>query len=85
MVSHHDNSAANPRQQFDPPRDIHFGEATHEEMSIAFTSIVFDDEELNLQPVLPQEMITKNQAQEAARLAASPEAAASTETSGTGL
>jgi hypothetical protein len=85
MVSHHDNSAENPDQQFDPPRDIHFGEATHEEMSIAFTSVVFDDEELNLEPVLPKEMITKNQAEEAARQAASAEAAASTETSGSGL
>ena len=85
MVSHHDNSAANPRNQFDPPRDIHFGEATHEEMSIAFTSFTVDDEDLNLEPVLPKELITKNQAQEAARLAASPEGATSTETSGSGL
>jgi hypothetical protein len=85
MVSHHDNSAANPNQQFDPPRDIHFGEATHEEMSIAFTSIMFDEEDLNLTPVLPQEMITKNQAKEAARVATSADAATSTETSGSGL
>ena len=84
MVSHHDNSAANPRNQFDPPRDIHFGEATHEEMSIAFTSFTIDDEELNLEPVLPKELITANQAKEAARLAASPEAETSTETSGSG-
>jgi hypothetical protein len=84
MVSHHDNSAANPRNQFSPPRDIHFGEATHEEMSIAFTSFVVDDEDLKLEPVLPREMITANQAKEAARLAAaagSPEAPA---TSGSG-
>jgi hypothetical protein len=54
-------------------------------MSIAFTSVVFDDEELNLEPVLPKEMITKNQAREAARLAASAEAATSNETSGSGL
>jgi hypothetical protein len=84
MVSHHDNSAANPRQQFSPPRDIHFGEATHEEMSIAFTSITMDAEDLNLQPVLPTELITANQAKEAARVAASPEAAKSTETAGSG-
>jgi len=84
MVSHHDNSVANPRNQFSPPRDIHFGEATHEEMSIAFTSIVLDDEDLNLQPVLPTALITANQAQEAARLAASPEAERSTETAGSG-
>ena len=84
MVSHHDNSAANPNSQFDPPRDIHFGEATHEEMSIAFTSFTIDDEDLNLEPVLPTELITRNQAKEAARLAASPEAAKSTETAGSG-
>jgi hypothetical protein len=71
MVSHHDNSAANPRNQFDPPRDIHFGEATHEEMSIAFTSVVFDDQELAVEPVLPEALIEANRAKEAARLAAS--------------
>ncbi|HEX2463317.1 MAG TPA: hypothetical protein VHR17_01755, partial [Thermoanaerobaculia bacterium] len=61
------------------------GEATHEEMSIAFTSFTIDDEDLKLEPVLPTELITRNQAQEAARLAASVEVATSIEASGSGL
>jgi hypothetical protein len=84
MVSHHDNSAANPRNQFDPPRDIHFGEATHEEMSIAFTSVVFDDEQLDVEPVLPQALIEANRAKEAARQSALPAAPQAPDTAGSG-
>lgn len=32
-----DNSAANPNQLFDPPRDVEFGEETNDEMCYAFT------------------------------------------------
>jgi hypothetical protein len=50
VVSHHDNSAANPNQGFDPPRDIHFGESTDDEMAFATLAYTLDDEALNIAP-----------------------------------
>jgi hypothetical protein len=53
VVSHHDNSAANPNQGFDPPRDIRFGESTDEEMAFATLAYTLDDEALNVTPAPP--------------------------------
>jgi hypothetical protein len=36
-----DNSAENPDQFFDPPRDIRYGERTDEEMCFGFTLVSF--------------------------------------------
>ena len=46
VVAHHDNSAANPNQQFDPPRDIFSGEATDVEMAFMSLAYTLDDQDL---------------------------------------
>jgi hypothetical protein len=53
MVAHHDNTAANPNQQFDPPRDIYFGEATDAEMALMSIAYTLDDQDLAIEPELP--------------------------------
>jgi mono/diheme cytochrome c family protein len=54
LVAHHDNSAANPNQQFDPPRDIFFGEATDAEMALMSVAYTLDDQDLAIEPELPR-------------------------------
>jgi hypothetical protein len=53
VVAHHDNSAANPNQQFDPPRDIFFGEATDAEMALMSVAYTLDDQDLAIEPEAP--------------------------------
>jgi hypothetical protein len=55
VVSHHDNSAENPNQKFHPPRDVHYGESTDEEMAFATLAYTLDSENLNITPTLPPE------------------------------
>ena len=50
MVAHFDNSATNPRNANRPPKDIHWGEATYDEMCIAFMEITRDAEHLSIMP-----------------------------------
>jgi hypothetical protein len=71
MVAHHDNSAENPDNPFDPPRDVAHGEATTDEMAVAWTLYTLDREQLALEPVIPEAMIAANQRKERARLAGS--------------
>jgi hypothetical protein len=52
-VAHHDYSAANPNRQFDPPRDIFFGEATDAEMALMSVAYTLDDQDLAIEPELP--------------------------------
>jgi Copper type II ascorbate-dependent monooxygenase, C-terminal domain len=42
----YDNSASNPRNPNDPPKPVSWGEATTDEMCIAFLAITFDNEHL---------------------------------------
>ena len=44
MVAHFDNSADNPVNPSKPPRDVHWGEQTTDEMCIGFLGITYDDE-----------------------------------------
>lgn len=53
MVAHHDNSADNPANRFNPPIDVKWGEATHEEMSHVWLGYTYADENLDIQPVPP--------------------------------
>jgi hypothetical protein len=46
VVSHYDNSAANPRNPNKPPKPIHWGEATTDEMCIGFVGIVKTGQDL---------------------------------------
>jgi len=48
MLSHHDNSASNPANPNKPPKDIHFGEATNDEMAIAWVNYLVDDENVSV-------------------------------------
>jgi hypothetical protein len=54
MVAHFDNSAANPANPSSPPREVHWGEQTTDEMCIGFVQWTRDDEHLNNQPPRPQ-------------------------------
>jgi hypothetical protein len=53
MISHHDNSAENPANPSNPPKDVHWGEATDEEMAHAWLSFTYADEKLNVIPTPP--------------------------------
>ncbi|WP_309720996.1 redoxin family protein [Armatimonas sp.] len=44
LRARYDNSAANPRQPNNPPKDVAWGEATTDEMSIAFIGYIADNE-----------------------------------------
>ena len=44
LVAHYDNSAANPHNPNNPPKQVVFGEQTTNEMCFAFFSYTFDDE-----------------------------------------
>ncbi len=50
MLSHHDNSAANPANPNKPPKDIKFGEATDDEMAIAWVNYLVDEENVGATP-----------------------------------
>ncbi len=52
MASVHDNSTANPFNP-DPTADVRWGEETHNEMSIAFLPLIWDDEVLDVRPEWP--------------------------------
>lgn len=53
MISHHDNSADNPANPSNPPKDVAWGEATDEEMAHAWLSYTYADEKLNITPTPP--------------------------------
>jgi len=44
LVAHYDNSAANPKNPNNPPKQVTFGEQTTNEMCFAFFSYTFDGE-----------------------------------------
>ncbi len=46
VVSHYDNSASNPRNPNKPPKPMHWGEATTDEMCIGFVAIVKTGQDL---------------------------------------
>jgi hypothetical protein len=46
LVAHYDNSTANPQNPNNPPREARWGEATTDEMCIAFLGITIDAENL---------------------------------------
>jgi Copper type II ascorbate-dependent monooxygenase, C-terminal domain len=46
LTAHYDNSAANPRNPNQPPKAVRWGEATTDEMCIAFLGITIDGENL---------------------------------------
>ena len=46
MVAHFDNSAGNPANPSDPPKDVSWGEQTTDEMCIGFMQLTRDDEHL---------------------------------------
>jgi hypothetical protein len=50
MVAHFDNSADNPSNPNSPPRDVHWGEQTTDEMCIGFLQLIQDDEHLGNKP-----------------------------------
>ena len=50
MVAHFDNSAANPANPNSPPKDVHWGEQTTDEMCIGFLQRTYDDQHLNNRP-----------------------------------
>jgi hypothetical protein len=50
MKAHFDNSAKNPSNPNSPPRDVHWGEQTTDEMCIGFMQMTFDDEHRKNQP-----------------------------------
>jgi len=47
LTAHYDNSAANPRNPNSPPKDVRWGEATTDEMALAFVGFTLDAENLN--------------------------------------
>lgn len=53
MVAVHDNSADNPNNPSDPPQDVHWGEASDEEMAIAFFGYLKDNEKVSIEPTPP--------------------------------
>lgn len=53
MDSVHDNSASNKANPHNPPIDVKWGEATDEEMAIAWVGYTKDDEDLNVTPKPP--------------------------------
>lgn len=57
MVSVHDNSAANPFNPYNPPIDMAWGEATNEEMAHVWILFTYDDEELNIIPNDPAQVL----------------------------
>ncbi len=50
MLAHFDNSAANPANPNSPPRDVHWGEQTTDEMCIGFYQVTHDAEHLDGRP-----------------------------------
>jgi peroxiredoxin len=46
VVSHYDNSASNPRNPNKPPKPMHWGEATTDEMCIGFVALVKTGQDL---------------------------------------
>ncbi|HUP46038.1 MAG TPA: ascorbate-dependent monooxygenase [Thermoanaerobaculia bacterium] len=46
LTAFYDNSAGNPRQPNDPPQNVRWGEATTDEMCIAFLGVTIDSEDL---------------------------------------
>lgn len=56
MVSHHDNSADNPANPTNPPKDVTWGEETDQEMAHVFLAYTEDDQDLNIQPKDPSEI-----------------------------
>jgi hypothetical protein len=71
MVSHHDNTAANPYNPSSPPKDVGHGYASHEEMAIAIVQFTLDAQKMGIEPVLPEALIKRNREQERARLSQS--------------
>lgn len=57
MISHHDNSASNPYNPYNPPIDMAWGEATNEEMAHVWILFTDDEEQLNVTPADPQQII----------------------------
>ena len=57
MVAHHDNSAQNPDNPSNPPKDVAWGEATDEEMAHVWILFTFDDEDLNITPKSPEQVL----------------------------
>jgi hypothetical protein len=55
MVSHHDNSAANPHNPANPPVDVKWGLATSDEMAFTGFSYTLDEEELGITPWVPSQ------------------------------
>jgi hypothetical protein len=53
MVSHHDNSAANPYNPAIPPVDVKWGLATSDEMAFTGFGYTVDDEALGITPWVP--------------------------------
>ena len=50
MLAHFDNSAANPANPSQPPKAVHWGEQTTDEMCIGFLQTTRDDEHLGNRP-----------------------------------
>ncbi len=50
MLAHFDNSAANPANPNHPPKDVHWGEQTTDEMCLGFLQRTVDAQHLNNQP-----------------------------------
>ena len=46
LVAHYDNSSTNPHNPNAPPKTVHFGEQTTDEMCFAFFSFTLDDEHI---------------------------------------
>ncbi|HEX6641761.1 MAG TPA: peroxiredoxin, partial [Thermoanaerobaculia bacterium] len=42
LTAHYDNSSSNPRNPNDPPKAVSWGEATTDEMCIAFLGLTVD-------------------------------------------
>ena len=57
MVAHHDNSAENPRNPSKPPREVHWGEETTNEMAIGWLGYILKNEDLNITPKPPEQII----------------------------
>ncbi len=53
LLAKYDNTTSNPHNPSSPPRNVHWGEQTTDEMCIAFVSYLVDDEHL-LQGIEPQ-------------------------------
>jgi hypothetical protein len=50
MLAHFDNSADNLNNQNDPPKDVHWGEQTTDEMCLGFLQLTHDEEHLGNKP-----------------------------------